>query len=207
MRGRIPLTTAIFIKRANEIHNRFYDYSLVNYVNAKTKVIIKCPIHGEFLQRPDSHLDGKGCLQCLNREINANFNKKTTEQFIEEAKLIHGDKYNYSLVNYKNNRTKIIIICSIHGKFLQTPNAHLKGCGCQVCNKSKQGRKPKTTDQFIKEATKVHNNKYNYALVKYKNSQTKIRIICFAHGEFLQTPNAHLSGRGCPNCYLDKNKE
>lgn len=123
-------------------------------------------------------------------------NKKTTEQFIIDAKEVHGDKYDYSLVYYKNNYTKIKIICDEHGRFYQNPKSHKNGNGCPTC----KGVKKLTTEQFIKQSKKIHNNKYDYSLVNYVNSHTKVKIICKIHGIFRQKPNNHLNGSGCIYC-------
>ena len=112
------------------MHGDKYDYSNVEYVNNDIKVCIICPIHGEFWQLPNAHLQGHGCCKCANNK------KLTTEEFIEKAKEVHGDKYDYSKVEYINNKTKVIITCHIHGEFLQLPNAHLQGHGCDKCNES-----------------------------------------------------------------------
>lgn len=123
--------------------------------------------------------------------------RKTREQFIMEAKAKHpNDKYDYSQVKYENNKTKVCIICPIHGKFYQTPDTHLKGGCCPKCN----GNYHYTTDEWIEEARKIHNNKYDYSNVEYINSYTKICIVCPKHGEFYQTPNNHLIGQECPYC-------
>lgn len=121
--------------------------------------------------------------------------KLTTEQFIIKSKLIHNDKYDYSLVNYINNRNNIIVICRIHGEFIQKANSHLNGNGCPTCG----GVKRPTTGEFISNAIKIHGNKYNYSLVNYVNSKTKVKIICSVHGEFEQTPDSHLKSL-CPYC-------
>ena len=122
--------------------------------------------------------------------------KKTTEQFIEEAKKIHGNKFDYSKVDYKNANTKVCIICPEHGEFFQRPISHLRGDKCPSCS----GNKKLTSEQFIKKSNEIHNNKFDYSKVDYKNHSTKVCIICPEHGEFWQTPNSHLSGKGCPKC-------
>jgi hypothetical protein len=176
--------------------DKSYDYSLVDYVGNKTKVTIICKTHGNFDQKPNSHLSGKGCLKCSGKM------KKTTKQFKEEALLVpkHQDKsYDYSLVNYVNNDTKVTIICKKHGKFDQEPVRHLQGHGCTECG----GTMKKTTEQFKEEALLVpkHQDKsYNYSLVDYVNSKTEVTIICKTHGNFDQTPSNHLSGYGCQKC-------
>jgi len=182
-------TNIEFIKDAIKIHRNKYDYSLVNYINNRTNVIIICPIHGKFLQTPTSHLENHGCPSC------SNVKKLNTSEFIKRAKIIHGGKYNYSLTNYVNIRTKVEIICHIHGKFSQIPSKHLSGNGCSKCS-----GKFLNTDLFITKAKKIHRNKYDYSLVKYKLNKQNIKIICPLHGIFKQTPNTHLKGSGCPIC-------
>lgn len=121
----------LFIERAVKKWHNFYDYSKVKYVTARKKVIIICPVHGEFKQTPDSHLNCK-CLKCSISE-NANKQRHTTEQFINKAKIIHGDKYDYSLIEYNGNRQKVEILCKEHGVFKQTPYNHLLEKGCPNC--------------------------------------------------------------------------
>ena len=192
--GKIKLTKEDFINRASKFHRNKFDYSKVDYVNYRTKVCIICPKHGEFWQTPESHLR-YGCDKCAKERF------PTQEDFIIASKKIHGDKYDYSKVKYKNNKTKVIIICPEHGEFEQRPNDHLKGCGCPKCADDIHSKKTrKTAEQFIKEAIAVHGDKYDYSKVEYKKGNKKITIICPEHGEFLQRPNDHLKGCGCPSC-------
>ena len=123
-------TTEDIVKEFKEIHGDKYDYSKVKYVNATTKVCIICPKHGEFWQRPSDHLSGYGCPHCKGKA------KRTTKWFIEKAKETHGNKYDYSMVEYKGCRTPIKILCPIHGEFWQVPYKHLQGRGCPYCNES-----------------------------------------------------------------------
>ena len=124
-----------------------------------------------------------------------------TKRFIQKIKTIHGLKYDYSLTHYKNSRTKIKIICKHHGVFEQTPNNHLKGQGCPLCVIDKHTHNKSIV---INKANKIHNNKYDYSLVNYINSHTKITIICPEHGAFLQRPSDHIQGKGCPKCCSSK---
>ena len=193
--GNSKSNTFEFINKAREVHGKKYDYSKVKYVNSQTKVRIICPKHGEFLQTPNMHLMGIGCPKCAGSA------KLNTNEFIKKAREIHGNKYNYSKVNYVNSYTKVCIICPEHGEFWQVPNSHLKGIGCPNCGiESRKETNSSTTEEFIKKARKIHGDKYDYSKVEYLNSQTKVRIICPEHGEFLQTPANHLSGKGCPKC-------
>jgi len=171
------------------IDNR-YDYSRLKYVNARTKVAIICPEHGQFKQLPSAHLDSHGCDSCGRKSKTS-----TTEKFIQMAKKLHGDRYNYSRVKYVNCRTKVAIICPKHGKFRQRPFLHLKGSGCKKCV-----FRVTNTEEFIQQARKVHGDKFDYSKVEYENGQTKVTIICSKHGEFPQDPSSHIKGSGCPRC-------
>ena len=252
------LTREEFIRRAEEVHGKKYDYSKLEYKSGHEKVTIICPIHGEFSQDPFSHLKGVGCKKCA--DISTSKKRiKSTEKFIEEAIKVHGDKYNYSKVDYKGNKTDVTIICPIHGEFKQKPSMHLRGNGCpkcaknhkinteewidkarkvhgdkydysktvyvdnqtKVCIRTKDGdefwqlpsnhlkrsgyRIPITKENFVERAEKVHGKKYDYSKVKFVNGRTDVTIICPIHGEFKQSPTAHLSGRGCYcACYFFK---
>ena len=200
------LNTESFIKKSNKIHNNKYDYSSSVYKNNKTKISIICPIHGEFKQIPNNHLLGHGCPKCKNNDLKLKYKTEGQEQFIDKARKVHGDKYDYSKVEYVNNRTKISIICPMHGEFLQTPNAHLNGHGCQKCKIEKLREiNLKNKDIFVTNAINIHGNKYDYSKVEYVNNSTKVCIICPIHGEFWQTPNNHLYGYGCDKCAREKN--
>jgi len=134
------LTQDQFVNKANDKHEGFYNYSLVDYINAKTKVKIICPIHGVFEQQPSNHLFGQGCIGCMGDNVRK-ARKFAKEQWIERFKEVHGDKYDYSLVKVGEGggaNYKIIIVCEKHGEFLQTPHAHLhRSNNCPYCNISK----------------------------------------------------------------------
>ena len=196
------MNTEEFINKANKVHNGKYDYSKVEYVNAKTKVCIICPEHGEFWQTPNNHLSGKGCALCAN-ENKLHLYNKSNDKFISEAQMIHYDKYDYSKVEYVNAKTKVCIICPEHGEFWQTPHNHLQGQGCPKCSPTLKLNK----DVFIENSNKKHNGKYDYSKVKYINNRTKVCIICPEHGEFWQTPSNHMYGYGCAKCANSLNAE
>lgn len=186
-----------FILKANLVHNDKYDYSKVDYVNNRTKVCIICKKHGEFFQTPHKHLKGQGCRECAYERITKE-RMFTTKSFIKKAKEIHGEKYDYSEVEYKGYDEDVCIICPIHGRFYQTPDSHLQGSGCQKCSKKYR----MTTEEYINLAVKIHGDKYDYSKVNFINNKTKISIICKEHGEFHQLPKNHLKGQGCPLCRL-----
>ena len=189
------MNTSIFKIESEKIHGKKYDYSKVKYINAKTKVCIICPEHGEFWQLPYGHLSGKECVKCSIEKAH-NKQKLTLEEFIEKAQKIHGSKYDYSKVEYKNNETKVSIICPKHGIFEQTPTSHMSGHGCPMCSKNKR----KDTNTFIIESKEIHGDKYDYSKVNYVNNNTKVCIICPEHGEFEIIPLNFLRGQGCPKC-------
>lgn len=127
--------------------------------------------------------------------------KLTTEEFVNKARAVHGDKYDYSEVRYINTRTKVCIICKEHGEFWQLPNGHLSGCGCPKCGINKISVKRKLTlSDFLFRSKEVHGDLYDYSKVEYKGCYNKVCIICHDHGEFWQKPYKHLQGRGCPKC-------
>lgn len=120
-----------------------------------------------------------------------------TESFTNKAKIKHSGKYSYSSVVYAHSLEKVIITCSIHGDFKQTPAEHLRGQGCAKCT-SKRGKD--STESFIQKAQAIHKNKYSYEKVKYKSAKEKVVIICREHGDFEQRPQNHLQEQGCPKC-------
>ena len=202
--SKSKMTLDKFINKSNEIHHFKYDYSKVNYVNSRTKVCIICPEHGEFFQMPHSHLRGVECPKCAHRSF-----RYSNDEFIEKSRKIHEDKYDYSKVNYKNNKEKVCIICPEHGEFWMSPNSHLSGQGCPKCARnSVRGKLSLSIEEFIQKANEVHNNKYDYSECgEYVNNRVKLKIICHVknknnreHGEFYQTPHDHLQGYGCPKC-------
>jgi hypothetical protein len=196
------LTTEEFIKKAQQIHGDKYDYSKVNYLNSHIKACIICLEHGEFWQLPNCHLNYKGCPMC-GREHKNEWRKLTTEKFIQKAKQVHGDKYDYSQVQYINSAQKICIKCPEHGEFFQLSNNHFKN-GCPKCGGSKALNK----EEFIERAIRIHGKIYDYSKSEYKNNKTKICIICPKHGEFWQKPIIHLYEKsGCTKCRRSKGEE
>jgi len=185
-----------FKKRSAEIHKNKYDYSKFEYTSAKTKGIIICPVHGEFLQNANSHMDGRGCPKCGS----VRKRRVSQEEFIRRSVQKHGTFYDYSLVDFKGYDEKVTIICPEHGKFTQLPNNHYK-FGCQKCGYDSQAKiKQLDVEEFISKAHKVHNNLYDYSNTKYFGRMKKLSIECPKHGEFVQTADNHLCGCGCPKC-------
>ena len=186
--------TETIIQKFREINGNKYDYSKVIFKRTDKKVCIICPIHGEFWQEPRLHLKGNGCGLCNGKNMNK-------DEFIRRARMIHGEEYDYSEVEYIDSHTKVCIRCPEHGEFWQQPNNHLQGNGCPICRYIKVHNKRKfTTENFIERSKNIHKNKYNYSKTEYYNIDTKVCIICPEHGEFWQTPYKHIHGQGCPKC-------
>jgi len=188
-------TTDSFIEKAKEVHGNRYDYSKVSYIDAKEKVTIICSDHGEFTKSPANHLKGQGCQWCVGK------GKLSKEDFITQAKEVHGNKYDYSKVDYQTKTKKVIIICSEHGEFHQSPKNHLKGQKCPGCS----GKLKLSQEDFIAKCKEVHGNKYNYDKVVYESLSKKVEIICDEHGSFFQKASSHIKGANCPTCAKSKN--
>lgn len=186
--------TEKFIKSAIEKHGNKYDYSKTHYIKSSQKVIIICSKHGVFTQIANNHLKGQGCSQCAGNML------LTKEKFIQNALSIHGNKYDYSKVEYVNNKSKIIIMCFKHGEFKQRPGDHINlEQGCPKC--SGVGR---TTDDFIRDSSEIHDNKYSYLKTNFIKYNQKILITCPIHGDFEQKPFIHIQGAGCQKCSESK---
>lgn len=195
-RDDITLTPETFIQKANAIHCGTYNYDKVKYVNNHTKVTIVCSLHGEFHQTPSNHLKGRGCSKC-----GVETRTRTTEKFIALSETAHRGKYVYDKVNYVGNNVKVKIKCVKHGYFHQTPKTHLKGGGCPKCAIE---LRTLSGEEFVEKAKTIHSDRYRYNKVNYINTNTKVKIICPVHGSFLQSPNSHLQGQGCPTCRTSK---
>lgn len=192
--------TELFIQKAKEKFPN-YDYSKSIYTKARNKLIVTCPIHGDFEVSPDNHLNkGSGCPKCKYTKESNTVKQKAAETFAQKARKVHGEKYDYSKVKYIDAHTKVCILCPKHGEFWQTPNNHLSGNGCKLCANEKISKdQTLSTQEFVEKASIVHNNKYNYSKVNYISSRDKVIITCPIHGDFEQTPDRHLRGNGCPN--------
>lgn len=152
-----------FIDRCSTIHDNYYDYSKTKYKGTRVNVIITCPIHGDFEQRPQTHSEGGGCRKCAGNA------PLTNKIFIGKSIKIHGDKYRYNKTRYISNSQKVIITCDTHGDFEQMPDSHMRGKGCPVCGGINQGWSK--TD-------------FNNACVKNNNGLAVLYVIrCFSENE------------------------
>lgn len=190
------LTTAEFIIKAKKVHGNKYDYNKTVYTNNKAKVIVICPIHGEFTVRASHHYNVNhplGCRQCAITK-----SRLTTAEWVAQARKVHGDKYDYSNTVYIKSDSKVEIICKEHGSFYIVPIQHTSAKqGCAKC----AGLAKSNTEEFIAKAREVYGDTYDYGLVKYEGNKRKVKVTCKLHGVFETRPNDHLMGKsGCPKC-------
>ena len=189
-------TTEEFIEEANRVHNGKYTYGHTVYKNSSSKVTVTCPIHGDFEVPAGHHIRSKsGCRKC-----NGNYQMNTTE-FIQRAKEIHGNKYDYSKSVYVNKNTKVCIICPEHGEFWQKAEDHYSGHGCRKCyDEWFTANQTFPIEVFLEKAKEKFGNKYSYDLSKYETLNSIITITCPEHGTYEQVANTHLETEGCPRC-------
>jgi len=191
-----------FKLKAVNTHKGYYIYDKVDYINSTTKVCIICPLHGEFWQTPAAHIQGQHCPKCANKKRGDTF-RGNKDNFISEARKTHGDKYDYSKVEYESMMKPVEIVCSKHGSFWQIPMLHVKGQGCPKC----AGRNH-TNEEVVERMQLAHPYEdYDYTKVEFTKMHNKVCIVCHKkdkdgneHGEFWQTPAKHIYGRGCPKC-------
>lgn len=184
----------VYINEVSLFHNFYYDYTLVKYKNAHTKIKILCPIHGEFKQTPINHRR-YGCQKCGKL-----LQKK---DILDRFGNIHNGKYTYTNFNYSGMSIKSNITCLVlgdnglyHGDFEQTPINHLAGKGCPKCATNFK----KNEAEIVKKLNILHNYKYDYSASDFKRTKDNITIICPKHKDFVQVLNNHLRGCGCPFC-------
>jgi hypothetical protein len=176
-------TTEEWIEKVNKIHKDKYNYTKAEYKKGSLKIIITCPIHGDFEQTGHDHMTGCGCRACgIDKK------KIGLEDFIKRAKKIHNDQYDYSKVIYQNTETKILIKCLKHGEFLQTPDGHLnRGHGCQRCGGSSKGEI--RIEEWLKNVQIKFKPEKTFAACKRKNHLrydfylTELNALIEYHGE------------------------
>jgi hypothetical protein len=212
----MALNQEIFLERCKSKHGDRYDYTKSIYLKYYDKIIITCPIHGDFTQVAADHIAGCGCQLCKVETLRTKSTgnsfckgkyKYTLPVFIDKANHIHDNFYSYeSIKNFKSVMDKIIIICPIHGDFTQKATEHLSGYGCIQCgldSRSQSRKRFKTLEDFTKNAKIIHGDKFSYRDVIINDttkSTSKVRIICSIHGPFDQSLRLHLKGHGCCKC-------
>lgn len=211
--GKNKSTNGKFVAKAMKVHNGFFSYEKTEYKGANKKVVVTCPIHGDFEVKANNHLMGMNCAKCTSEGIvhkitplpqkNPSTKKLTRDAFLIKAREIHGWKYDYAKTEYKNGREKVIVTCPEHGDFQISPYKHLSGVGCPSCAKNK----PLTTEEFIKKARNIHGLNYSYEKSEYVSTHNPVIITCPIHGDFQQSPANHFRGQGCPQCTQSRMEE
>ena len=197
--GKI-LTREEFIARAKDVHGDRYDYSKVEYKGNNIHICIVCPVHGEFWQTPHNHLRGQNCPHCAIKGRTGNKNN-----FIAKARTIHGDKYDYSKVEYVDVKTKVRIVCPVHGEFLQRPDIHLKGCICPKCSND---NRMNGLEFYIELSKKIHGDKYDFSNSIYLGATKEIEVRCKKCGNiFFITPYSLIRGTGCKMCNIEEERK
>jgi hypothetical protein len=204
----VKKTKEDFIKEARKVHGGAFCYEKVDLKSYHEKVIITCPLHGDFHQKPYDHIKlGRRCRKCAstNRTQKPRF---STAQIVQRAKEVHGDLYDYSETEYKSSDVKIKVICKEHGGFLVLPHNHIrprKAVGCPKCARERtlDGRRV-SVSEFRERAARVHSGKYDYSMVEYKKLADKVKIVCPVHGLFEQKAANHLGGMGCNACGFER---
>ena len=182
-----------FIINAASVHNGFYSYEHVEYINNQTKVLITCPKHGDFLQKPNDHLSGHGCPSCKSEK-----RVISEEEFISRARQVHGDKFDYSQLDYKNIISAVNIICPKHGMFTTTGRIHLRS-DCPKCSKDKE---KVSIGEFKQRLFNRHGDKYSVIEDSYDGMKSPARFICSKHGEYEYLPFncLNVESAGCKEC-------
>lgn len=190
-----------YLKRAIGIHGDKYDYSKTVYTKGTEKIIITCKLHGDFSLDARRHtMDRQGCPSCASISRSKKI-KNTTKQFIDAARVTHGERYCYKNTKYVGSTNKLTVGCKIHGDYEIIASNHLAGSGCRVCGtKSRKRAITKTTKDFIAESESLHGKRYCYKKSKYVKFSEKLTVTCRKHGDFNIRPSSHASGSGCPKC-------
>lgn len=191
----------LFFAKAKEIHNDGYDYTDSIYVNNSTHIVIKCKTClNVFSQKPHNHLHYIGCKTC-SQKASKDKQRKSLSKLLQEFKEVHGDKYDYSYVDYKNSSTKVKIICKDHGVFEQTPHGHLLGKKCSKCRHDKLAQLLIGSKEKLQyKSNIVHNNEYEI-IGEYIKADIKIKIKHLKCSRIIeQTPASHIQGNSCPFC-------
>jgi len=188
------VTPEEYLARAQRAHDSRYTYDISTLSSSNGLATITCLIHGAFQQKLANHLLGAGCPQCAGRGVN----------WVARFRSVHGDRYDYSRVQYKDYKQPVEITCPEHGAFFQTPDNHYRGKqGCPKCKGARiRAAKQLSVEEFIRRATVVHEGKYLYERTQFTNMLSGVvTVLCPQHGAFTQSPVNHLAGKvGCLRC-------
>jgi hypothetical protein len=191
------LSTKEFIDRCKVIHGNKYDYSKTILETTKNKIIITCPVHGDFSIMPFNHLINKqGCKICFNES-----RMLSKDEYFKRVKKKFKDYFSYNEGSFINVNENIEIYCPIHGHYIYNAKSHLYSkFGCPKCTTAYARNTKYTKEEFIEKCNKIHKNKFNYDKVEYYNRSKLVIITCPIHGDFKQSPAIHMRGCGCNKC-------
>jgi G:T-mismatch repair DNA endonuclease (very short patch repair protein) len=191
-----------YVVRAREIHGERFDYDHIPDRFLVTDYIdIRCRTHGPVRHMASRHIGGRSCRKCVRTDLAIEKKRQSAESILAEFKNIHGERYDYSKVEYVSSQTYVTIVCREHGDFVQIPTAHKRGSGCPTCGKIQSAAAIfKTQEMFVEQAKRVHGSMYDYSDTQYVGARDKLSIKCPKHGSFSQTAGVHLAGHGCPRC-------
>lgn len=196
--------TFAFIEKANLLHNNFYNYDAVVYLNSKTKVKILCPLHEYFYVTPNDHLSKlSGCPKCASSKRTGRPSTTTAEALIQRFREIHGDVFSYTFTEDFKVRSYVDVTCKTHGVFKLKIQDHLKGVGCKYCFNKRRQLSESVINQHIKTASEFFSNKYDYSKVleTYKSSASDVTITCPVHGDLSVNFRTHfIEHSGCRFC-------
>ena len=197
-----------FLQRAHSVHGDRYGYDFVpDTLRVGDRIEVECPEHGVFIALVKDLLGGHGCPSC-GKVRSASRRTWSTEKFVEEARKVHGDKYDYSKSVYVKQSVGVTITCPLHGDFVQTPRKHIRGQGCRKCGDDKKSRDCSIgMEEFVRRSKEKFGDKFDYSEVLYRNNKEKVRIKCPVHGWFEMSPSAHLNSKtGCRKCGCEATK-
>lgn len=202
------LTQTEFLKRSREVHGRRYSYTRANYRTQYDPVLVTCRMHGDFPVRPSNLWKGSGCPECARAEKGKSI-RLSPKEFTARARMVHGQRYDLSQLNYTTAKSRVTPSCRTHGEWSVLPQNFLKGTGCPACAKSERQRSLNQSSR-IKNITQlfkaVHSDTYDYSQVRYSRIDTPVTIICPKHGSFQQRPLNHLQGKGCHRCGAERRR-
>jgi hypothetical protein len=197
---KLKYNTEEFISKCKSVHGDVYSYDILVFRGVKSNVLVTCGIHGDFEIRGSSHLKGRGCSKCF-AERRGEGRRLSQKEWVDRANKVHNNYYDYSLVDYKNQRQRLTIVCPRHGEFTAIAGVHvLGGAYCHECRTRPPGTPRSTQEEFIDKVKLVHDNKYDYSETVYTKLPDKIVVICKEHGRFEIIANNHANGRGCQSC-------
>ena len=196
-----PIPRKVYIQQCQKVHGCKYYYSkLPKVFRMRDMLPIICPEHGVFEQMAMAHKNGQGCRKC-----NSEARKYTTETFIQKAREVHGDTYDYSKTRYTYSTVKVIITCREHGDFRQTPANHLQGQTCPKCADELRGQKSAVPyEEFLERVRAVHGDTYKINPKSYKGIMSPVQVKCREHGVWWPLADNLAKGKLCPDCSREK---